>query len=835
MITTMSSSNSVLSKNSNKAQPALKRAQFGALYGFALKKSAGWSGIYSILLFLCYPLLTWKECYETAKMFPNNYEIHATILHNQFVNSFMVSLLLCGMVLVFSAVLYSYMHGKRSADFFHSMPVDRRIMLGANFAAGLTALILPIWVCGFLSAAAYGILLPRLNLAAIWGRIALESLAWAMGAVALFAVSTLVAVTVSTTVENIGYTVAVLLEGSILLLIWDLSCSGTFNTYLSIFSGGPITSIFSDLLYYLSPVFALAQTILCLISENWAVEFQWDRANTACWLPLLLWFVLGIAIFALALRIYHRRDSEKAEQWGRQSLIGFIVKLMSAVVGAFLFAVIFGQLLNLDQRYIYTFGALTGAPIVYLVIEAITNRGFHSMKKCLPYLGVAVGIILVGSLYFVADGFGFDKKIPEKEQIQKVELQISGDTESNRYNDHYAMNYEPNELNAQEDPVYYYGNDRETTYELSTEKSIDLVRELHRQSLVSTSSYLSQWTVSYQNGLSHINRILDLRSNSAKTWLELVYSEEYLEKYNPFFELKAEYLNMVQITDKVGNQLGEGEIPKEKWAALLSAIREDLANTDVNVLLDTEQNQEVAYLTFVTKSPKTIYESSGERYHYDMEQTFAVRPSESKTCEVLREVGFELTIPESYYETIVGIELEQAYSFYNFLPGQLPEISDREVLTKREYADDYQKQQVVDPEKIRVLIENMTCVANGSGDQYVVTVWQKSDLHSEYYGFTAYIRRSVLTTVLEDSTSYPVPYILNMEESSFLREKMQGDYDYAVVYWEEAQNMDSYISLKECCEKYAPEILKEKTQSELEWMEKTPYLSDDGTIIRIKY
>jgi hypothetical protein len=39
-----------MSKNSNKEQFTLKKSQFRFLYGFALRKSAGWTVIYSILL-----------------------------------------------------------------------------------------------------------------------------------------------------------------------------------------------------------------------------------------------------------------------------------------------------------------------------------------------------------------------------------------------------------------------------------------------------------------------------------------------------------------------------------------------------------------------------------------------------------------------------------------------------------------------------------------------------------------------------------------------------------------------------------------------------------------
>ena len=116
----------------------MKKSQFRFLYGFALKKSAGWIAIYSILLTLCYPLIVWTENYKSAVYYPNNYERYVNYaMTDHTASAVLVSMLMCSMVLVFSAVLYSYMHGKRSADFFHSMPVERSTMLTANFGEQL--------------------------------------------------------------------------------------------------------------------------------------------------------------------------------------------------------------------------------------------------------------------------------------------------------------------------------------------------------------------------------------------------------------------------------------------------------------------------------------------------------------------------------------------------------------------------------------------------------------------------------------------------------------------------------------------------------------------------
>lgn len=851
MTTTTSFSNPNMSKNSNKELSSLKKSQFGFLYGFALRKSAGWTAIYTILLVLCYPLITWKENYENALRYADigvNQLHHYTDHH--FLTSLAVSALMCLMVLVFSAVLYSYMHGKRSADFFHSMPVDRSVMLGANFAAGLTALVVPIWITSLLTMISYPIFLPEIDWIGIWGVMGMEVLAWTMGAFILFAISTLVAVTVSTAVENVGYTVAFLLEGSALLLIWDLACGMVFDTYVSIFSGGDVSSIFENLLYYLSPVFALGKVIVLLLEGVTNVYYQatiYTGAET--WLPLIFWLLLGMGALWLALRLYSQRQSERAEQWGRQSLVGFAVKLMSAIVGAFLFAITLGDLLGLSERLMFSFGALTGAPLVYLIIEAVTNRGFHNMKKCLPYLAASTCIIFVSSLYFAFDGFGFDEKIPEVESVKTVQLELDSITSERKYTDEYAMKYEvlPDGKENTRDQIQ--GEIYIPLYELEEEESIRLVTELHEQSLTAEGEYLGWIQVSYEDGPLTINRQISLRENSTDTLLSLKYSDEMLEKYDPFFELKAEYLEFVQITDKMGNLIGEGEIPEEQWTELLEAIRSDLKNTDTAQLRDTNNNQEVAQLVFACKYPKRIYEESGELYHHGTVENFVVRMSDSNTRQVLEDMGLDLQVQESFYDRLLSVNLGEGYK--NNLPG-LARGTDVGLFEKYDYY--LGENELTDVETMKVFVENATSVYNGYGDQYYVELFANNEDGIHINSMQYYIDRAVVAEAMVKNDDFVVPYILSYAEKKLLNEQIDENAPQiaengnvllvetqlvpkAEEYfsWKQVKELENTVSLKEYCEQYCPVILEGKSAAELRCMEETPFLSEDGSRIQISF
>lgn len=813
-----------------------KRDQFAFLYRFALKKALGWTAIYTVLLFLCYPLLTCSELMHVTHRYEEMDYRMTYIMDGHIISAFLVSALLCAMVLVLSVVLNAYMHSKRSADFFHSMPAPRSVMLTANFAAGFTSLVVPVWINSAIAMAAYPIFVPKANIAKIIQYLSLEMLAWTIGAFILLAISTMVAVCVSTAIENAGYTIAVLLEGSILLLIWDVSCSTAFDTYLSIFDYSEFSTFFGELLYYLSPVFALGRVIVMLQDQ---LTSSVGYAGTIGWPALLLWLVLGIGALYMAVKLYEKRQSERAEQWGRQTWLGFAVKLLSAIIGAWVFGNIFGELLNMDTRFYYTFGALVGAPLVYIIIEAITNRGFHNMKKCLPYLGAAVGVTFAFSLYFAFDGFGYDERIPKPEDINSVKLEMFSLNEYNRFDDDYAMNY----ANLKDDPWNY---EQDSMYELTDTMTIENVVKIHQDAVDYSNGkgpvnaeYLGYMRMSYDSGLFDVNR--DVRVyGSNEILLELLYSDEFLQKYNPFFAMKPEYLEFVQIQDKTYNLIGDGEVPAEAFDELLTAIRADLMAATPEQLLDAKNNQEVAILYLDTKYPREIYESTGELYHYDMTQRFFVRKNDVNTIAVLEKRGFELKIDEAFYDDVLSISVGQAYSG-GVTPGMPRAIGESRSFDKHDYY--VGKKEITDKEQMRSVIEQATSVYSGKNDQYMISVYKNGDSIQEVGIIELYIDREVLMELMLKNDSYYAPYVLSNEERSMLGESLTAMERLEImvarteeyISWNDVPAMEGWISIKQFAQEHCPQLLEGKSEAALACMDHTPYMGADGVVYYLDY
>ena len=304
----------------------------------------------------------------------------------------------------------------------------------------------------------------------------------------------------------------------------------------------------------------------------------------------------------------------------------------------------------------------------------------------------------------------------------------------------------------------------------------------------------------------------------------------------------------MQITDKMGELIGEGEIPAEGYDKLLEAIRSDLKNAEAATLRDVKNNQEVAQLYFATKYPKEIYDSTGELYHYAMHHNYIVRKSDTNTCRVLQELGFELAVQDSYYDGLLSVDIMEAYRSGS-IPGMVRYHSSVAVYDKYNYA--VGQTTLVEPEDMKKLIEESSHIYSGYGDQYLIGAFRESDNNSmEVNCYERYVDRAVLAEIMAENENYLVPYILTEEEWNILNHAVETggketpvDVVTAVAeeyfYWFDVKNQANVkdtTSMLDYCKEHHPEILDDKTDAELKCMANTPLVNNEyGSFYRIHW
>ncbi len=801
-----------------------KKGQFLSQYSFAIKKILGLDAIYALLLFFVYPMFYWKynqgqelqmaAASEGAVGTAGVVGVAVPYYHYPYgeaslLSGFAVSALMCFMVLLVSAILYSYLHNKQSTDFYHSLPVPRKTMFLANMAAGYTAIIVPIWVNFLIALISFPIYLPNLAASEYLGFMFTQLLGWTMGSFILFSISSLVAVSVCTVVENVGYSAALLLEGSILYGMWILTCAHNFQTY----SGSGLTSGFCPL-YWLSPVFALGYfEVNCTFGSEAMMNQGWVQT----WSSLLFWFVLGVAALFYAIKVYEKRQSERAQQWGHQGILGFIVKLMIHAVGTFILTMFFESAMNFPKPVSFIAGALIGGPLGYLVAEVITNRGFQNMKKAFPSMAAATAVMLCFSVYFAMDGFGYDQRVIKAEDVKSVELiESTGYGISHeQFDDEYARTYGDHHNTATFSKPNYVLEDRE---------NIDRIIKLHEMAINRENmTYNGSVNLTYHKDIGTFRRYLPIPQEGTDVLLEIIYSDEFLKKYNPFFAIKPDYVREIIVCDKQGNKVKN--LSSSISDRFIESIQKDLHSRTPQDICENRDNIELGSIVIKTKEPKQIYNSTGELYHYDTRLELLIAPSDTNTCALIKELGIDFTTP-------IKKEIDKMYIQSKEFDDDFPEyffVGRRTWNQIREY-DPFVE--ITDREIIEKIEESMTSRNSGRGNQYNVTVQYKNDAEN----YTAYsIDRATLAEILSD-TEIQVPYVLTHEEEQKLFDIEGKQYEdtgifHEVQQWSGAINTENSVSMKQYLEKYAPELLEGKTGAELNAMEHTVYLTRDGVKI----
>ena len=311
----------------------------------------------------------------------------------------------------------SYMHSKQAVDLYHSIPVTRRELLTANFAASIITLAAPYALNRLIAALIeaigyYGT--PYMNVSFLFWLwfIVQDILGMLIYVSAVYLFVTFIAASVGTTFD------ALVVSGTV----------GVSMLFICFVSG----SVWSELVYgaSFSPrKYMLLLSPFSFIFYKWT--FWWDSNLSGYGIPfplgetLLFYFICMIAavlLYFAAVWAYKRRKSEIAQQTQADGLFQTIVKMIAAFAGsALLFAI-----LNRTGWVVQSIGVILGALLLGVVAELIMSRGIRHLLKSLKWLA---GTGLVCSLAIIAvalDVTGFVGRVPAADTVQSVRIDYSG-------------------------------------------------------------------------------------------------------------------------------------------------------------------------------------------------------------------------------------------------------------------------------------------------------------------------------------------------------------------------------------------------------------------------
>jgi ABC-2 type transport system permease protein len=284
---------------------------------------------------------------------------------------------------IYTIKVFSYLHNKRQADLYGSMPVSRATLYLAKSASAFIFSIVPAMVfMGIVAVVSFilGYALPA--------EIVMNCVKMLMGTLACIAAYGLVAVCCGTTINSVVMFLALCIAYPIAALFVKGVAGGFF---VGFYTGGLNESFVMNAL---NPLDAYAGT------------------------NIIYWLVFTAVCVVAGVFLIKKRKAERAQASFAYYLPCHIVKLLISFIAGMFLGVLFGSLNVLGNGMLgFVFGfVLAGVP-AFIVCHLIFYKGFSQLIKTSIPLGGLV-VVVIGAMFLCnADIFGYNSYIPEAENV----------------------------------------------------------------------------------------------------------------------------------------------------------------------------------------------------------------------------------------------------------------------------------------------------------------------------------------------------------------------------------------------------------------------------------
>ncbi len=531
---------------------------------FTLRKNLG------IIIVLCIAALVYYP-----GTFIINYETLLTRVENSsdsyMVSDFGVAVTFFSAIIavLFNMLNFGFLYKKSSSDVFHSFPMTRSELLLSRFISGLISTLIPVFVCY----TAFGIL------------IAFNSWIGAFSEMLYYLLHTIVITLVCSSFSMIfvvcagnAFDLGVSLVGGNLAL---LAVGRIFESILNDTLVGYNGYVSSEIVYNISPPY------FCATGLSFASQVKQNGIHLQSIEFFIRSAIYIVAFTVVSLLLYNRRKAEKGGSAYAYKFMYIICALLAGICGGY----VLGMMFTGDVRSIafWIFTAI-GCLLTTVVYGAVSNRGFKGVGRSI-IIGTLSTIVLVSvAISGFAGGFGFTKRIPEKEKIKSVTIGIFGEeiTFDNPQEilDLHNTIIETNATNYDSSTPYQQIQNIRIYYDLENEKTFS--RNFDVDSSIISDELLKIY-----------------KSDERLKMMEKYTDTTTAEEANLYFYYDGEYLNV---------QLAKSEV-----SDFINAYWQDVQNSDAKIFND--ENYEFLEITISQKVDD--YSNEWKGFQFEWHDEFA--------------------------------------------------------------------------------------------------------------------------------------------------------------------------------------------------------------------
>lgn len=386
-----------------------KLKQAYSVFKWDLKSCSGTMAVYAILaavfttiiLTLClvigfyvqnsgmYDTYSYSQAISSLEAAPDtNNAIAVSVRFFQIIASQMIYFLTIIFAIIYTVKVYSYLHNKRKADLYGSLPISRiMLFVSKSASAYLFTLIPAMFFLGIIFIVSMCFGQPIVNEAIdIYVKLL-------MGTLASISAYGLISVCCGTTLNSVIMFIAVCIAYPLSAMFIKGVANGFFcGTYTGIFKDHFIMNALNPLAAY-------------------------DGIN------IIYWLIFSAVCIIASAFLVKRRKAERAQASFAYYLPCHIVKVLVAfLVGMFL-GVLFGSLNVFGNGYLgFVFGFILGSVPAFVITHLIFYKGFSKLiRTSIPLGGLVVVVVAVMAICNY-DIFGYNEFVPKFDDVQSAGL-----------------------------------------------------------------------------------------------------------------------------------------------------------------------------------------------------------------------------------------------------------------------------------------------------------------------------------------------------------------------------------------------------------------------------
>lgn len=320
--------------------------------------------------------------------------------------------------LISALLTFTFLHNKRTADMYGSMPATRQTLYVSHLLGGLAASAAPFVIGSFIV----------MGLTARTGEYLKYDLMFILlgllGMISAYLLTAIVAYGCGTSIDALVITIAV-----------NVIYAGTVGEFWVLISqmipGISMDEIFS------SPILTLfAPFAFCFFGDYFYFEgveqnmsdssYYSSYPQSTAFVVLLVWMIVfSAAMFFLGLFISRKRKAEVSQNEFAAKWLPAAVKIGGSIVGGMMAGVVAAESAysGYSNMFVFVFWYIFIGLAAFFILHVILNRGVKGGRFIPSFIAyAAVTVVCLGLVFGFTSGMGLDTYVPKASNVSSVDF-----------------------------------------------------------------------------------------------------------------------------------------------------------------------------------------------------------------------------------------------------------------------------------------------------------------------------------------------------------------------------------------------------------------------------